>query len=115
MGFDAGFSRKLAERGWVGVTLPSEYGGAGLRCRSRASCWWRKCWPQARPLPRTGSRTARAGRLINKFGTEAQRAFYLPRICAGEAFFCIGMSEPNSGSDLASVGTRATRATAAGA
>src|SRR5690606_12680683 len=49
-----------------------------------------------------------SGPLIRKFGSEAQRRFYLPRICRGEAFFCIGMSEPNSGSDLASVGTRAT-------
>jgi hypothetical protein len=46
--------------------------------------------------------------LILKYGTEAQKQFYLPRICRGEAFFCIGMSEPNSGSDLASVKTRAT-------
>jgi alkylation response protein AidB-like acyl-CoA dehydrogenase len=45
--------------------------------------------------------------LILKFGTEAQRNFYIPRICRGEAFFCIGMSEPNSGSDLASIRTRA--------
>ncbi|MGA8785092.1 MAG: acyl-CoA dehydrogenase family protein, partial [Polaromonas sp.] len=50
-----------------------------------------------------------SGPLILKFGTEAQRQFYLPKICAAEAFFCIGMSEPNAGSDLASVGTRATR------
>ncbi|MCV4225134.1 GNAT family N-acetyltransferase, partial [Pseudomonas aeruginosa] len=50
-----------------------------------------------------------SGPQIRKFGSEAQRSFYLPRICRGEAFFCIGMSEPNSGSDLASVGTRATR------
>jgi alkylation response protein AidB-like acyl-CoA dehydrogenase len=50
-----------------------------------------------------------SGPLINKFGSPAQRAFYLPKICAADAFFCIGMSEPNAGSDLASVGTRATR------
>src|SRR2546429_1575372 len=45
--------------------------------------------------------------LILKYGTEAQKRFYLPRICRGEAFFCIGMSEPGAGSDLASVKTRA--------
>jgi alkylation response protein AidB-like acyl-CoA dehydrogenase len=50
-----------------------------------------------------------SGPLINKFGDEMQRRFYLPLICRGEAFFCIGMSEPNAGSDLASVGSRATR------
>jgi len=47
--------------------------------------------------------------MIARFGTEAQRAFYLPRICRAEAFFCIGMSEPDSGSDLASIRSRATR------
>ena len=50
-----------------------------------------------------------SGPLILKYGTEAQKDFYLPRICAGAVFFCIGMSEPDSGSDLASVRTRATR------
>jgi hypothetical protein len=50
-----------------------------------------------------------SGPLINKFGTDAQRRFYLPKICGAQAFFCIGMSEPNAGSDLASVGTRATK------
>jgi hypothetical protein len=44
-----------------------------------------------------------------KYGTDAQRQFFLPRICRAEAFFCIGMSEPNSGSDLASVRTRAEK------
>src|SRR6218665_1106276 len=47
-----------------------------------------------------------SGPLILKYGTEAQKQFYLPRICRGEAFFCIGMSEPGAGSDLASVKTR---------
>jgi len=50
-----------------------------------------------------------SGPLILKFGTDTQKDFYLPRICRGEAFFCIGMSEPGSGSDLASVKTRAER------
>src|SRR3546814_21016612 len=47
--------------------------------------------------------------LILNFGNEAQRQSYLPRIARGEIFFCIGMSEPGSGSDLASVRTRADR------
>jgi alkylation response protein AidB-like acyl-CoA dehydrogenase len=50
-----------------------------------------------------------SGPLILRYGTEAQRQFYVPRICRGEAFFCIGMSEPDSGSDLASVRSRAER------
>ena len=56
-----------------------------------------------------------SGPLILRFGTEAQRRFYLPRICRAEAFFCIGMSEPNTGSDLASVAhPRGARAATAG-
>ncbi len=55
-----------------------------------------------------------SGPLILRFGTEAQRDFHLPRICRGESFFCIGMSEPGSGSDLASVRTRANRTAMAG-
>jgi len=51
-----------------------------------------------------------SGPLILKYGTEQQKQSYLPRICRGEAFFGIGMSEPNAGSDLAGVGTRATPA-----
>ena len=50
-----------------------------------------------------------SGPLILKYGTEAQKRFYLPRICKAEAFFCIGMSEPNAGSDLASVKTQAVK------
>ena len=47
--------------------------------------------------------------LILRYGSETQRQFFLPRICRAEAFFCIGMSEPGAGSDLASVQSRATR------
>jgi len=52
--------------------------------------------------------------LILNFGTEEQRQAYIPRICRGEALFCIGMSEPGSGSDLASVRTRADRTDSGG-
>jgi alkylation response protein AidB-like acyl-CoA dehydrogenase len=50
-----------------------------------------------------------SGPLILKYGSEAQKRFYLPRICRGEAFFCIGMSEPGAGSDLAAAETRPVR------
>jgi len=50
-----------------------------------------------------------SGPLILRFGTETQKSFFIPRICRAEAFFCIGMSEPDIGSDLASVRSRATR------
>lgn len=107
LGFDADFSRKLGERGWVGVTLPRQYGGAQMDAFSRFVLVEELLMAGA-PVSAHWIAERQSGPLIRKFGTEAQCAFYLPRICRGEAFFCIGMSEPNAGSDLASVGTRAT-------
>lgn len=108
MGFNAAFSRKLAARGWVGVTLPAQYGGASLDAFSRFVLV-EELLAAGAPVSAHWIADRQSGPLILKFGSEAQRQFYLPKICAAEAFFCIGMSEPNAGSDLASVGTRATR------
>jgi hypothetical protein len=108
MGFDAAFSKKLAARGWVGVTMPAEYGGANLDAFSRFVLL-EELLAAGAPVSAHWIADRQSGPLILKFGTEAQRRSYIPRICAAEAFFCIGMSEPGAGSDLASVGTRATR------
>ncbi len=108
MGFNAAFSKKLAGRGWVGATIPPQYGGANLDAFSRFVLV-EELLAAGAPVSAHWIADRQSGPLILKFGTEAQRRFYLPRICAAEAFFCIGMSEPNTGSDLASVGTRATR------
>lgn len=108
MGVDAEFSRKLAQRGWVGVTLPAEYGGAEIDAFSRFVLVEELLCAGA-PVAAHWIADRQSGPLILKFGTEAQRRSYLPRICRAEAFFCIGMSEPNAGSDLASVGSRATK------
>lgn len=106
--FDAEFSRKLAARGWVGVTLPKAYGGAELDA-FRRFVLVEELLAVGAPVGAHWIADRQSGPLINKFGSEAQKRTYLPRICRAEVFFCIGMSEPNSGSDLASVGTRATR------
>lgn len=108
MGFDAEFSRKLAARGWVGVTLPREFGGAAMDAFSRFVLV-EELLAAGAPVAAHWIADRQSGPLINKFGTDAQRRFYLPKICAAEVFFCIGMSEPNAGSDLASVGTRAVK------
>ena len=107
MGFDAAFSRALAARGWVGVTLPREYGGAELSPFARFVLV-EELLAAGAPVAAHWIADRQSGPLINRFGNAAQKAFYLPQICRGEAFFCIGMSEPNSGSDLASVRSRAT-------
>jgi len=106
MGFDAGFSRRLAAHGWVGVTLPSAYGGANIDAFSRYVLV-EELLAAGAPVSAHWIADRQSGPLILKFGTDAQKDFYLPRICRAEAFFCIGMSEPGAGSDLASVATRA--------
>lgn len=106
--YDAQFSRSLAERGWVGLTLPTEYGGGGRDAFARFVLVEELLIAGA-PVAAHWIGDRQSGPLILRYGTEAQRQYYLPRICRGEIFFCIGMSEPNAGSDLASVRTRATR------
>lgn len=108
LAFDAEFSRKLAARGWVGVTLPKSYGGGELDAFSRFVLV-EELLAVGAPVGAHWIADRQSGPLILKFGSETQRNRYLPRICRSEIFFGIGMSEPNSGSDLASVGTRALR------
>ncbi|MCK8785344.1 acyl-CoA dehydrogenase family protein [Roseomonas sp. NAR14] len=108
MGFDADFSRRLAARGWVGLTLRKEYGGAALGPFARYVIV-EELLAAGAPVSAHWIGDRQSGPLIQRFGNEAQRQFHLPRISRGESFFCIGMSEPNTGSDLASVTTRAVR------
>lgn len=108
MGHDPDFSRALAKKGWVGVTLPRDYGGAALGYFSRFVIV-EELLISGAPVAAHWISERQSGPLILHYGTEEQRRYYLPRICRGEVFFCIGMSEPDSGSDLASVKTRATR------
>ncbi len=106
MGFDADFSRALAARGWVGLTLPPAYGGGG-RSHFARFVLIEELLAAGAPVAAHWIAERQSGPLLLRFGTPAQREAYVPRICAGQAFFCIGMSEPDSGSDLASVRTRA--------
>lgn len=106
--FDAEFSRKLAARGWVGVTLPKRYGGSELDA-FRRFVLVEELLAVGAPVGAHWIADRQSGPLILNFGSDDQKNNYLPRICRGEIFFCIGMSEPNSGSDLASVRTRAVR------
>ena len=108
MGYDAEFSRRLAQRGWVGMTLPTRYGGANLDAFSRYVLV-EELLAAGAPVSAHWIADRQSGPLLLKFGSDAQKEFYLPRITRAEAFFCIGMSEPDAGSDLASVATRARR------
>ena len=107
-GRDGAFSKKLAERGWVGLTIPKRYGGAELDPLARFVVVEELLCAGA-PVAAHWVADRQSGPLLLKFGSEEQKQFYLPRICRGEAFFSIGMSEPGSGSDLASVSSTARK------
>ncbi len=107
-GFDAEFSRDLANQGWVGFTVPKDYGGGGGSAFDRFVLVEELLLAGA-PVAAHWIGDRQSGPLLLRYGTESQRRFFLPRICRGEIFFCIGMSEPNAGSDLAGVRTRAVR------
>jgi alkylation response protein AidB-like acyl-CoA dehydrogenase len=108
MGFDADFSRALARRGWVGLTLPAQYGGGGRDAFHRFVLA-EELLCRGAPVSAHWIADRQSGPLILKYGSAAQRDFFLPKVTAAEVFFCIGMSEPQSGSDLAGLRTRATR------
>lgn len=108
MGTDIEFSRKLAKRGWLGLTIPISHGGAGKDFFARYVLS-EELLVAGAPVAAHWIADRQSAPLIMRYGTEQQKDFYVPRICQADAFFCIGMSEPNSGSDLASIRTRAEK------
>ena len=107
-GDSAGFSKKLAEQGWIGMTWPKEYGGAGKSFLERYVVT-EELLAAGAPVGCHWIADRQSGPLLLKFGTEAQRQQFLPKIISGDIFFSIGMSEPDTGSDLASIRTSATK------
>lgn len=108
MGFDAEFSRRLGAQGWVGMALPKAYGGGDASPFARYVVI-EELLAAGAPVSAHWFADRQSGPQILHYGTDAQRDRHLPAICRGEQYFCIGMSEPNSGSDLASIKTRAVR------
>ena len=108
LGYDLAFSRALAREGWIGLTLPRQYGGGG-RSNFARFVLSEELLAAGAPVAAHWIADRQTSQLILRFGSEAQREFYLPKIARAEVVFCIGMSEPDTGSDLASVRTRATR------
>jgi alkylation response protein AidB-like acyl-CoA dehydrogenase len=104
---DPAFSRKLAARGWVGMAIPPEYGGHGRSAVDRFIVA-EELLAAGAPIGAHFVADRQTGPALLHYGTEEQRAKFLPGIAAGEIYFSLGMSEPDSGSDLASVRTRAT-------
>lgn len=107
-GFDPEFSRKLGRRGWIGMTWPRAYGGherSGLE-RFVVTA---ELLAAGAPVAAHWIADRQSGPLLLRYGSEEQRRRFLPAIARGECYFAIGMSEPDSGSDLASIRTTARR------
>ena len=107
-GFNPDFSRKLGARGFIGLMWPKGYGGHERSALERYVVI-EELLAAGAPVAAHWVADRQSGPLLLKFGTEEQRRRVLPGIAKGETYFAIGMSEPDSGSDLASVRTRATR------
>jgi alkylation response protein AidB-like acyl-CoA dehydrogenase len=106
--YDAEFSRKLAAQGWIGMVWPKQYGGHE-RSSIERYVLLEELLAAGAPVGAHWIADRQSGPALLKFGSEAQRQKYLPGMARGEIYCCIGMSEPNAGSDLASVRTRAER------
>ena len=105
-GFDPSFTTRVAERGWIGLMWPKEYGGKERGFVDRLVV--------TEEMLRFGAPAAlhwfadrQIGGSILRFGSDAQKNEFLPRIIRGEIYVGLGMSEPEAGSDLASLKTRA--------
>ncbi|HEY3021455.1 MAG TPA: acyl-CoA dehydrogenase family protein [Solirubrobacteraceae bacterium] len=107
-GWSPAFSRALAARGWIGMTWPERYGGAGRSALERFVVT-EELLAAGAPVSAHWVADRQTGPALLRFGTEAQRERFLPAMARGECGFAIGMSEAGSGSDLASVATRAER------
>ena len=106
-GADAEFSRKVGERGWIGMVWPKQYGG-GERTALERYVVLEEMVSGGAPVSLHWTGDRQSGPLLLRLGTEKQREL-LPRIVRGEIFFCIGLSEPDAGSDLANLRTRAVK------
>src|SRR3546814_20121710 len=87
MGFDAGFTKKLADKGWIGITWPKEYGGQGRDAFSRYVLV-EELLAAGAPVLAHWTADRQSGPLILRYGTEQQKRRVLPVICRGESFFC---------------------------
>lgn len=105
---DPGFSADLGRRGLIGMYLPPRYGGAGRTAVDRLIVA-EELLARGAPIGYHWIADRQTGPSILANGTDDQRAEFLPSIAAGELSFAIGMSEPDAGSDLAALRTRAVR------
>jgi alkylation response protein AidB-like acyl-CoA dehydrogenase len=98
--------RRMGADGWLGIGWPTEYGGQG-RGPVEQFIFFDESMRAGAPVPMLTINSVAP--TLMQFGSDEQRRDYLPRILRGETHFCIGYSEPNAGTDLASLRTRAVR------
>jgi acyl-CoA dehydrogenase len=106
--FDPELSRKIGAKGWIGMSWPKAYGG-GDRTALERYVATEELLAAGAPVRAHWLADRQIGPLLLRHGTEAQRQTFLPRIAAGVCFICAGFSEPDSGSDLASIRTKAEK------
>lgn len=107
-GDDPEFSKLIGQNGWIGLTWPKKYGGQERSTIDRYILT-EEFLAVGAPVAAHWFADRQTGPLLLRYGTEEQREYFLPKIVKGECYFGIGLSEPNSGSDLASVSTRAEK------
>lgn len=108
LGFCRETTKRIAAKGWIGLTWPKAYGGSERTALERYVVT-EELLAAAMPVGAHWVADRQSGPVLLKFGTDAQKEKYLPAIASGDSTFCIGMSEPESGSDLASLKSRAEK------
>jgi alkylation response protein AidB-like acyl-CoA dehydrogenase len=105
--FDLGWQRRLFAAGWAGIAWPREYGGRGATLMEQLIWYEEYARAGAPEITTTFVGLNHAGPTLVACGSEEQKAYHLPRILRGDVVWCQGFSEPNAGSDLAGLQTRA--------
>lgn len=107
-GYSEEFSKKIGQQGWIGMTWPKKYGGSE-RSSIERYILTEELLAMGAPVASHWFADRQTGPLFLRYGTDEQKEYFLPLITKGECYFSIGLSEPNSGSDLASISTRAEK------
>jgi len=102
------FAKKVGAKGWIGMTWPKEYGGHE-RSHLERYVVIEEMLAHRAPTRAYSTADRQSGPMILRYGQDEIKRSILPRIASGELCFCIGLSEPNSGSDVFAASTRATK------
>ncbi len=107
-GYSKEFAKEMSSHGWIGMTWPTEFGGGGRPAIERLIVG-EELIAAGAPIAAMWFADRQMGPTLIAYGRPDQQAEFLPKILSGETTWCIGMSEPNAGSDLAGLTTSAVR------